>query len=146
MIPWDYCSALHSLWFLPPPTPLSSFNKLVRSFRVPSKQKDSLVAQTIKNPPAMHETWVGSLGWEDPLEESMATHSSILAWKIPMDRSAWWATVHRSQRVRHNWATKHTVQVLKYIVACRTVVMYLEILVLLHSSFHIFLCLWISSS
>ena len=54
----------------------------MRSFRVPSKQKDSLVAQTIKNPPAMHETWVGSLGWEDPLEESMATHSSILAWRI----------------------------------------------------------------
>ena len=40
----------------------------------------------IKNPPAMRETWVGSLGWEDPLEEGMATHSSILAWRIPMDR------------------------------------------------------------
>ena len=40
-------------------------------------------AQTVKNPPAMRETWVGSLGWEDPLEEGMATHSSILAWRIP---------------------------------------------------------------
>ena len=40
------------------------------------------------------ETWVQSLGWEDPLEEGMATHSSILAWKIPMDKGAWWATVH----------------------------------------------------
>ena len=40
------------------------------------------------------ETWVSSLGWEDPLEEGMATHSSILAWRIPMDRGAWWAIVH----------------------------------------------------
>ena len=47
-----------------------------------------------KDPPAMQETWVHSLGWEDPLEESMVTHSSILAWRIPMDRRAWWATVH----------------------------------------------------
>ena len=43
----------------------------------------SLVAQTVKNPPAMPETWVQFLGWEDPLEEGMATHSSILAWRIP---------------------------------------------------------------
>ena len=48
----------------------------------------SLVAQMVKNPPAMQETWVGSLGWEDPLEEGMATHSSILAWRIPVDRGA----------------------------------------------------------
>ena len=40
------------------------------------------------------ETWVASLGWEDPLEEGMATHSSILALENPMDRGAWWATVH----------------------------------------------------
>ena len=43
----------------------------------------SLVAQTVKNLPAMQETWVQSLGWKDPLEEGMATHSSILAWRIP---------------------------------------------------------------
>ena len=48
----------------------------------------SLVAQMIKDPPAMQETWVRSLSWEDPLEEGMATHSSILAWRIPMDRGA----------------------------------------------------------
>ena len=42
----------------------------------------------------MQETWVQSLGWKDPLEESMATHSSILAWRIPMDRGAWWAIVY----------------------------------------------------
>ena len=54
----------------------------------------SLVAQMVKNPRAIRDTWVRSLGWEDPLEEGMATHSSILAWIIPMDRGAWWATVH----------------------------------------------------
>ena len=43
----------------------------------------SLVAQTVKNPPAMQEIWVRSLGWGDPLEEGMVTHSSILAWRIP---------------------------------------------------------------
>ena len=43
----------------------------------------SLVAQLVKNPPAMWETWVPSLGWEDPLEKEKATHSSILAWRIP---------------------------------------------------------------
>ena len=42
----------------------------------------SLVAQSVKNPPAMHEIWIRSLGWEDPLEEGMATHSSLLAWRI----------------------------------------------------------------
>ena len=48
----------------------------------------------VKDPFAMWETWVQSLGWEDPLEESMVTHSSILGWRIPMDRGAWWAIVH----------------------------------------------------
>ena len=55
----------------------------------------SLVAQLVKNPPAVWETWVQSLGWEDHVEEAMATHSNILAWRLPMDRGAWWATVHR---------------------------------------------------
>ena len=54
----------------------------------------SLVAQMVKNLPAMRQTWVPSLVWEGPLEEGMATHSSILAWRIPMDRGAWRATVH----------------------------------------------------
>ena len=54
----------------------------------------SLVAQLVKNLPVMQETCVRSLGWEDPLEEGVATHFSILAWRIPMDGAAWWATVH----------------------------------------------------
>ena len=58
----------------------------------------SLVAQTVKNLPTMGKTWVQSLGWEDPLEEGMTTHSGILAWEIPMDRGAWWATA--------NWVKK----------------------------------------
>ena len=52
------------------------------------------MAQTVKNPPALKETWVQSLGWEDSLEKGMETHSSILAWRIPMDRGIWQATVH----------------------------------------------------
>ena len=59
---------------------------------------DFPVGSAVKNPPAMQEpqeTWVQSLGQEYPLEEGMTTHSSILAWGIPMDRGAWWVTVHR---------------------------------------------------
>ena len=56
-----------------------------------------LVVQLVKNPPAMQETWVQFLGGEDPLEKEMATHSSILAWRIQMDRGAWRATVHGVQ-------------------------------------------------
>ena len=48
----------------------------------------------VKNLPAGDDTWVRSLGWKDPLEEAMATHSSILAWRIPMDRGTWRAAVH----------------------------------------------------
>ena len=52
------------------------------------------MAQTVKNLPEVQENLVGPLGWEDPLEKGMATHSSILAWRIPMDQGAWQATVH----------------------------------------------------
>ena len=55
----------------------------------------SLVAQMVKNLPGMQKTWLQSQGWEDPLEESTATHFSILDWRIPMDRGAWRAIVHR---------------------------------------------------
>ena len=51
---------------------------------------------------------VGDLGSEDPLEEGMATHSSVLAWRIPRDRGAWWVTVHGVERVGHDWVTKHS--------------------------------------
>ena len=51
------------------------------------------MAQSVKNLPAMWETWVQSLGWADLLEEGMAAHSSNLAWRIPKDRGVWWAEV-----------------------------------------------------
>ena len=53
----------------------------------------SLVAPMTKNSPAMGESWVQFLGWEDPPEKEMAIHPSILAWRIPVDRRAWQATV-----------------------------------------------------
>ena len=57
----------------------------------------SLVVQLVKNLPTMPETWVGSLGWEDPLENGKATHSSVLAWRIP-----WTVQSMGSQRVGHD--------------------------------------------
>ena len=60
------------------------------------------MAQLVNNPPAMRETWIQSLGWEDSLEEGMVTHSSILAWRVPMDRGTWWYIVMGLQRVRHD--------------------------------------------
>ena len=60
----------------------------------------SLVAQMVKNLPAMPETWIQSLDWEDTLEKGMAAHSNTLAWRIPMDRGAWglWSMGLRSDR------------------------------------------------
>ena len=62
------------------------------------------LTQMVKNLAPVWETWDQSLGQEDPLEKGRATHSSILAWRIRMDRGAWWATGGSmgSQRVRHN--------------------------------------------
>ena len=62
------------------------------------KIRASPVTQSVKNPPAMRETWVQSLGWEDPLEKGMATHSSILAWRIP-----WTAEPGRVHEVTKSW-------------------------------------------
>ena len=63
--------------------------------RLTLSSEASLVAQIVRNPPAMQETQVQSLGLEDYLEKEMATHSSILAWEIPRIRGAWQAIVHR---------------------------------------------------
>ena len=75
------------------------FNTLSRFVRT------SLVAQTVKHLPTMRETWVQSLGWEDLLEEEMATHSSILAWEIPWTEEPGGLQSMGLQRVRHDWAT-----------------------------------------
>ena len=68
-------------------------------------RRTSLVAQRVKHLPAIRETWVRSLGWEDPLEKEMATHSSTLAWKIPWTEKPGRLQSMGSQRVRHDWAT-----------------------------------------
>ena len=61
------------------------------------------MAQMVENPLAMRETWVGSLGCEDRLEEDTITHFSIPVWRTPLDRGAWWATESTGlQRVRHD--------------------------------------------
>ena len=73
-----------------------------------------LVAQKVKSPPAVQETRVWSLGQEDPLNKEMATHSSILAWKIPWTEKPGRLQSMSSQRVRHDWAT--SLYDLKYVV------------------------------
>ena len=61
-----------------------------------------LVAQMVKNPPAVQQTWVQSLGWKDPLEKGMATHSSILAWEIPWTEEPGGLQPMGSHRVGHD--------------------------------------------
>ena len=68
----------------------------------------SLVAEMVKNPPAMRETWVRSLGWEDPLEEGLATHSIFLPEELPWTEEPGGLQSMRSQRVWHNQVTKHS--------------------------------------
>ena len=74
-----------------------------------SFKKSSLVAQRLKHPPAMWETWVRSLGWEDPLEKEMAPHSSILAWIIPWTEEPMWAILHRVAKSR-TWLSDFTLR------------------------------------
>ena len=78
-------------------------NRGPRRRSVLEENRASLVVQTVKNRPAIQETWVRSLGWEDPLEQGMAIHSSILAWRIPRDRGAWWGHKESDMTV-----TKHS--------------------------------------
>ena len=68
----------------------------------PTMERASLVAQRLKHLPVMQETWVQSLGWEDPLEKEMATHSSILAWSIPWTEEPGRLQSTRLQRVGHD--------------------------------------------
>ena len=77
------------------------FAKIIETF-------DSLVAQTVKGLPAMWETWVRSLGWEDPLEKEMAKHSSILPRRIPWIEEPGELQSTGLQRLRHDWAHTNT--------------------------------------
>ena len=78
---------------------LKSSQLIVRIYSI------TLVAQLVKNPSAMWETWVQSLGWEDSLEKGRATHSSILAWRIPWTEEPGRLQSLESQRAGHNWVT-----------------------------------------
>ena len=100
----------------------------------------SLVTQMMKNLPAIRETWVRFLGWECPLEESMSTHSSVLAWRIPMDRerslvgySPW------GHRVGHDWETNNT-----YIQTYICIYIYTQACVYIHTetnSIYTYMCI-----
>ena len=74
---------------------IENVSKLLRKFKLSMIFKGFPRASVVQNLPAMQETQVQSLDWEDPLEEEMATHPSTLAWKKPKDRGAWQATFHR---------------------------------------------------
>ena len=85
----------------------------------------SLVAQRIRHLPAMQETQVRSLGWEDPLEKEMATHSSIPAWRIPWTEEPGGLQSTGSQRVRHDWATYITIY-MKYHLQQKKILTFLK--------------------
>ena len=85
---------------------------LLSQFVPPSPSATSLVAQMVKHLPAIRETWVRSLCWEDLLEKEMATHSSILAWRIPRTEEHGRLQSMGSQRVRHDWATSLSLSLL----------------------------------
>ena len=84
----------------------------------------SLVAQMVKHLPTMQKTWVQSLGWEDLLEKEMATHSSILAWKIPRMEEPGRLQSVRLQRVGHDWATSLSLESIHSLLAVVTYLQY----------------------
>ena len=89
----------------------------------------SLVAQVVKNMPAMQEmeeTRVWSLGQEDPLEKEMATHSNIFAWRIPWTEETGELQLMGSQRVGHNWETKHAQSSYRLVFSCNSLLRGLE--------------------
>ena len=95
------------------------------------------MAQTVKSLPAMQETWVQSYQ-EDPLEEEMATYSSTLDWKDPMDGRAWWATVHR---VAKSWTQLSD---LNYIYSITYIHTYIHIFHYIHTYiYYIHACIYI---
>jgi len=123
-LPWNDGTKCHDLsfWMLSfkPAFSLSSFTLIKRLF------SSSSVAQRIKRLPAIRETWVRSLGREDPLEKEVATHSSILAWRIPWTEELDGLQSTGSQRVRHDWATSLSLSTIKVVSSA-----YLRLLIFL---------------
>ena len=74
----------------------------------------------VKSLPAMQETWVRSLGWEDPLEKGKATHSSILAWRVPKNRGAWRAACSPRGRKESDMTKQLSIQTTNYVFVCLT--------------------------
>ena len=102
---FETCSALKDLSANPPRKPLG----------YKENRGASLVSQRLKHLPPRRETWVWSLGQEDPLEKEMVTHSSILTWTIPWTEKPGRLQFTGSQRVRHNWATSPSPSPITYI-------------------------------
>ena len=106
-----YCYYYQNTWDLPSQ---KVFKSTIQYCEFCAVQWASLVAQMVKNQPAIQETWVQSLGWENPLEKRMATHSSIFAWRIPWTEEPGGLQSMDSQRAGHNWVTNthstHAVQ------------------------------------
>ena len=96
---WSQSSQMTALTLLLP------WWKTLKGSSFPNPKGPSLVAQTVNNPPIMQETWVQSLGWADPLEKGMATHFSILAWRISWTEELGRLQSMGLQRVGHDWAT-----------------------------------------
>ena len=99
----------------------SSLRMPYNSNAIRNNWKIRLLSQMVKNPPAMWETWVWSLGWKDPLEKGTATHSSILAWRIPWTEEPGRLQSTGSQRVRHDW-TAFTTASASYITSLTVLV------------------------
>ena len=93
------------------------------------------MAQLVKNPLAMWETWVLSLGWEDPLDKGMLTHCSILAWRIPMDRGGPWG--RKELDMTEQLSTEYSMYI--YIYIYTYIYMYIYIYIYIHCSPYIYI-------
>ena len=85
---------------------LLSMNQMSAMLLLANMYSGFPAGSVVKNLFTVQEMWVRSLGWEDPPEKEMTTHSSILAWEIPWTRGAWWSTVHGVAKVGHYLVTK----------------------------------------
>ena len=108
--------------------------------RLICKYKASLVAQRLKCLPAMRETWIQSLGLEDPLEKEMATHSSTLAWRIPWTEEPGGLQSTGSQSVGHDWVTSLSLSYVSiYVYKCVYMYFYVHTSMYLYISSYVFI-------
>ena len=105
------CTKYHQSW-----TILTGEESMIDNYTDTKGFKASLVAHMVKNLPIMQDAWVQSLGQEDPLEKEMATHSSILAWRIPRTEEPEGLQSMGSQNVRYDWLTQRTIWFSKMLI------------------------------